>query len=463
VTIFELLAVVITVTAVLGFANQRWLRLPTVIGVTIAGLVTSVGVLALGASGLVGGGAEFAEDILARIDFDALLMQGMLGALLFAGALEVDVGELWRQKWTILVLATAGVIASTFLVGGAVYLTLQALGLSIDFVWALLFGALISPTDPIAVLALLKRAHAPRELETLIGGESLFNDGVGVVVFALILSIATAAGGGDALPAAEAADAVAHGGGLGAGDIAVLFLEEAGGGILFGLALGFTAYWMLKEIDAYGIEILVTLAVVTGGYALAGRLHVSGPLAMVVAGLLIGNRGRALAMSETTKQHLGIFWVVVDEVLNAILFVLIGLEVLVLEPSPLALAAGALAIPIVLAARFASVGAPIHVLRRRRRFRRYTVRIMTWGGLRGGIAIALALSIPPVPQRDLILLMTYVVVVFSIIAQGLTVEPLARRAMDADREADDLPTAEEVALERAVQAGAGAPGAPGEA
>jgi CPA1 family monovalent cation:H+ antiporter len=451
VTIFELLAVVITVTAVLGFANERWLKLPTVIGVTVAAMVTSMGVLALGYLGLPGGGPAFAEATLARIDFDALLMRGMLGALLFAGALEVDVGELWRQKGTILVLATAGVVASTFLVGGAIYLTLAALGVPIAFVYALLFGALISPTDPIAVLALLKRAHAPKDLETLISGESLFNDGVGVVVFALVLSVAVA--GGDAMPAAAGAvEAASHAtGGTGVADVALLFLEEAGGGVLFGLALGFAAYWMLKEIDAYGIEILVTLAVVTGGYALAGRLHVSGPLAMVVAGLLIGNRGRAFAMSERTKLHLNTFWVVVDEVLNAVLFVLIGLEVLILEITPRWLVAAALAIPIVLAARLVSTGVPIHVLRRRRRFRRYTVRIMTWGGLRGGIAIALALSIPPSPPRDLILLMTYVVVVFSIIVQGLTVETLAGRALEADRDADELPTAEEVALERAAR------------
>ncbi|MEN8376055.1 MAG: sodium:proton antiporter [Gemmatimonadota bacterium] len=449
-TIFELLAVVITLTAALGFANERWLRLPTVIGVTIAGMVTSIGVLALGHFGAFGGGTAFAEDVLARIDFDALLMQGMLGALLFAGALEVDIGELARQKWTILVLATVGVVASTFIVGGALHLVLGALGLRIDFVYALLFGALISPTDPIAVLALLKRARAPKELETLIGGESLFNDGVGVVVFALILGVAVAGGHGD--PA----------GGADFGHVATLFLEEAVGGVLFGLALGLAAYWMLKEIDAYGIEILVTLAVVTGGYALAGRLHTSGPLAMVVAGLLIGNRGRAFAMSEKTKQHLDTFWLVIDEVLNAVLFVLIGLEVLVLELSPLFLVAGLIAIPIVLASRFVSVGLPIMALRRRRRFLDYTVRIMTWGGLRGGIAIALALSIPASRQRDLLLLMTYVVVVFSIIVQGLTVEPLARRAMAGE----GLPTAGDVALERADRQRAeergGDEGAPGE-
>ncbi len=437
-SVFELVALVLTVTAVLGFANERWLKLPTVIGVTIAGMVTSIGVLALGQLGFFGGGADFAEEALSRIDFDALLLNGMLGAMLFASALEVDLSELWRQKWTILVLATGGVLASTLLVGGAVYLGLGALGLRIPFIYALLFGALISPTDPIAVLALLKRAGAPKELETIITGESLFNDGVGVVVFTLILGVAVAAAGGDTGHIAQGADA---------GSVALLFAEEAGGGVLFGLALGFAAYWLLKEIDAYAIEILVTLAVVTGGYAFAGWLHTSGPLAMVVAGLLIGNRGRAFAMSERTKQHLDTFWVVVDEVLNAVLFVLIGLEVLVLELSPLFIVAGLLAIPVVLGARLVSVGAPILLLRRRRRFRRYTVRIMTWGGLRGGIAIALALSIPPSSQRDLILLMTYVVVVFSIVVQGLTVGPLARRSMRADRDADALPSAEELALE----------------
>ena len=292
------------------------------------------------------------------------------------------------------------------------FFLLELLGFSVSYPYALLFGALISPTDPIAVISILKRAGVPEATETLITGESLFNDGVGVVVFSVLLG--TAAAG-------------EHGGGGLAGGL-LLFVQEAVGGVVFGLVIGFIAYRLLKSIDDYAAEILITLAVVTGGYALAQSLHTSGPLAVVVAGLFIGNRGRLLAMSDTTREHLDTFWELIDEILNAVLFVLIGLELLVLDFRPSFLWAVLLAIPVVLGARLVSVNIPISLFRLRRTFHPYTVRLMVWGGLRGGISVALALSLPPSPERDLLIALTYGVVVFSVLVQGLTVGRMARRA-----------------------------------
>jgi CPA1 family monovalent cation:H+ antiporter len=278
----------------------------------------------------------------------------------------------------------------------------------VPFLWALLFGALISPTDPIAVLSILESAHAPESLETRIVGESLFNDGVGVVVFTLLLGFV-----------AERKEFSW----IGAGE---LLLEEAAGGALVGLVLGYLAYRMLKSVDNYTVEVLITLALVAGGYTLARALHTSGPIAMVVAGLFIGNHGRVFGMSERTRQHLDTFWELVDEILNALLFVMIGLELLVLDFQPVYLLVGALAVPLVLVARTISVGLPVSLLRRIRPIERYTVRLLTWAGVRGGISIALALALPPSPFRDLILVATYVVVIFSIFVQGLTIGRLVR-------------------------------------
>jgi CPA1 family monovalent cation:H+ antiporter len=407
-TPFEMVAILVTLTALLGWVNERWLGITPVIGVTLGGLVISVALLLLGQLGVWGVGAGSAQAVLARLDFDDLLLRGLLGALLFAGALEIELDELLSHRWVILVLATAGVVASTFLVGSAIWVAAGWMGLGLPYVYALLFGALISPTDPVAVLAILKRARTPKDLQTLISGESLFNDGIGVVVFTVILGVAVS-------------------GHATAAHVAELLVVEAGGGIAYGLLLGYVAYQLLRRVDDYAVEILITLAVVTGGYALALRLHTSGPLAMVVAGVIIGNRGRALAMSDRTRESLDTFWMVVDESLNAMLFVLIGLEMLALELRWELLVAGLVAIPLVLTSRLASVAATISAVRIRRAVKPYTIRLLTWGGLRGGIAIALALSIPPGPERDLILAMTYVVVVFSIVVQGISVEPLAAR------------------------------------
>jgi monovalent cation:H+ antiporter, CPA1 family len=422
-TLFEVLAVLITLTALIGFVNERYIGLPPTIGVLLGGLLVSLALVGLDQLGFTG--EAWADQLLAEVNFDDLLMKGLLSFLLFAGALHINLNELMEHKWTILLLATLGVVLSTLLIGGVMYVVLQGLGLGIPLPYAMLFGALISPTDPIAVLGILKRVGAPRSLETLISGESLFNDGVGVVVFTMIAGLAL---GG---PHADTS--------LGAG--AALFGREAVGGVAYGLVIGYAAYQLLRRVDNYTVEILITLAVVTGGYALAGHLHTSGPIAVVVAGILIGNQGRHFAMSATTREHLDTFWLVVDETLNAILFVLIGLEVLVLDFADGFLAAALLAIPIVLAARGLSVGLPIGVLRLRARFIPYTIRMMTWGGLRGGIAVALALSLPASEARDLVVVMTYAVVIFSILVQGLTVGPLARRAVLATPPAPADPVA----------------------
>ena len=401
---FELIAILITLAALFSYLNERYLGLPSAIGLMLFALVMSLALIALGKFGF--GMEEQARSLLGSIDFSKTLLHGMLSFLLFAGALHVNLEDLMQQKWFIISLATAGVVISTSIVGGLAWMVLQLLGLGIPFIYCLLFGALISPTDPIAVLGILKSAGAPKKLETQITGESLFNDGVGVVVFIVLLRIA------------EGTHEV------GISEVALLFAKEALGGALFGLATGFLAYWMLKSVDNYPVEMLITLALVTGGYALAEALHLSAPIAIVVAGLLIGNHGRDLAMSDKTVEHLDTFWELLDELLNAVLFVLIGMEVLILQFTPGYLLAGVLAILIVLFARMVSVAIPVGLLRLWREFSPGVVKILTWGGLRGGISVALALSLPPGPERDVILTITYIVVVFSILVQGLTISRL---------------------------------------
>ena len=333
----------------------------------------------------------------------------MLGFLLFAGALNVELNELMKQKWVVIALATGAVVLSTILVGVLTWFVLGWLGVPISFLYCLLFGALISPTDPIAVLNILKTVHASKSLETQMAGEALFNDGVGVVIFIVLLKLAT--GGHDAT----------------VGQAVFLFLKEAFGGILFGLCVGYVAYQMLKRVDNYQVEILITLGLVTGGYTLANNIHVSGPLAMVTAGLLIGNHGRAFAMSETTRKNLDTFWELIDEILNAVLFILIGMEVLIVEFTRQHFLAGLILIPVVLLARLTSVGIPVSFLRIRRETGAHVIKILTWGGLRGGIAVALALSLPLGAERETILVATYMVVVFSVVVQGLSIESLMRR------------------------------------
>lgn len=406
-SILNIAAILITVSALFSFVNHRFIKLPTAIGLMLISLVVSLLLLAAGKLGW-GQLESQARFVLDSINFNETLMQGMLSFLLFAGALHINLDDLAKQKWVIFSLATVGILTSTFLVGGITYYLLGFFGLHLDFIYCLLFGSLISPTDPIAVLAILKSANAPKALETKIAGESLFNDGVAVVVFIVLLGIAT--GGHEAT----------------VGHIALLFLEEAVGGVIFGFAIGWLTYQMLKQVDNYTVEILLTLALVMGGYALAAAIHTSGPIAVVVAGLLIGNQGRMLAMSEHSREHLDTFWELIDEILNAVLFVLIGLEVLVLPFTQDVLLASLAMIPLVLAARFISVGLPISLLRLRREFSPGAVKILTWGGLRGGVSVALALSLPPSDARDIILAITYTIVVFSIVVQGLTIGRLVK-------------------------------------
>ena len=404
----DIAAACLVITALLSWLNHRFVRLPTTIGVMVIALAISLVIVALDAAGWAHALRRYEESLLRSIDFSDVLMQGMLSLLLFAGALHVDLSELKAQRWPVLGLALVGTIVSTLLVGFGLWLALGWVGLPLDLMYCLVFGALISPTDPIAVMGILKSAGAPKNLELVIAGESLFNDGVGVVIFALLAGM------------------IASGGTPSAGAALALLAQEAGGGIAYGLALGLVTFFLLKSIDDYQVEVLVTLAAVTGGYALATHLHVSGPLAMVVTGLVIGNHGRELAMSDTTRQHLDVFWDLVDSILNAVLFVLIGMEVLLVDLSAPLLAAGAVAIVVTLAARLVSVGAPVSVLGARFGLPAGSWRVLTWGGLRGGISVALALSLPAGPARDTVLALTYCVVVFSILIQGLTIGHVVR-------------------------------------
>ena len=400
----DVITILITLAALFSYVNHRFIHLPNTIGLMLCGLVMSLCLIVLGLfePGIKTG----AESIIRSIDFNNLLLHGMLSFLLFAGALHVNINDLLQQKWIISSLATGGIILFTFLVGTFTWTVLSLMDFQVPFIYCMVFGALISPTDPVAVLGILKTTSTPETLKAKITGESLFNDGVGVVVFIVLLEISM---GGRELTAWH---------------VFQVFAQEALGGIVFGLCIGYLAYRMLKQVDNYQVEVLITLALVMGGYALANVLHISGPLAIVVAGLLIGNHGRAFAMSEVTRDHLDKFWELMDEIMNAVLFVLIGLEIVVLMLTAKYILAGVLMIPLALLARFLSVGIPIAFLKLKRRFSPNAVKILTWGGLRGGISVALALSLPPNPNRDIILAITYIIVVFSILVQGLTIKKL---------------------------------------
>jgi CPA1 family monovalent cation:H+ antiporter len=414
--LFQLVAVLITLSAVASYINHRFLGLPTTIALMLIAMSCSLALVGIGE--LNPAVEARAEQILSSIDFNKTVMQGMLGFLLFASALHVNLTELRKHRVVIGILASGGVVASTLLVAGMIYAVLNAMGVDFGFGYCLLFGALISPTDPIAVLGILKHAGAPKALEMKIAGESLFNDGVAVVVFLGLLEIMTGGVGFDPLR------------------LSWLFVQEAIGGAIYGLGIGWLALRMLRQIDDYRVEVLLSLAVAMGGYALAYALHISGPIAMVVAGLFIGHEARAGAMSEKTREHLDKFWELIDEILNSVLFVLVGLEALLLSFDHSLVIPGLLAFPVVILARFIAVGMPVSLMRRRRPFSPGAVRILTWGGLRGAVSIALALSIPvvhangtPIAERDMILTMTYVVVVLSIAIQGLTIGRLVRRTI----------------------------------
>lgn len=406
--LYTVFTVIISISAVFAYINYRFIKLPTTIGIMAMSLVTSILLVTLGA--YVPHLSEAVITMVRSIDFHEILMDAMLSFLLFAGAIHVNAGSLKEERWPIAIMATIGISISTFIIGFLVYQLFGIFSMQIDFIYCLLFGALISPTDPIAVLGILKKARIPKSIELKITGESLFNDGVAVVVFLTLMQIARA--GLENMSAAE---------------IGELFLLEAFGGIIYGLALGYVGFLMLRSIDNYQVEVLITIALVMGGYSLAGLLHVSGPLAMVVAGIITGNQGREHAMSDTTRDYLGKFWEVIDEVLNALLFLLIGFEMLVIEIDSVLLTIGGITIMIVLLARLISVALPLYSLRRKINLEQNAVSLLTWGGLRGGISVALALSLPENMHREEFVTITYVVVIFSIIVQGLTIGKVAKK------------------------------------
>ena len=413
-SLFQIAAILLTLAAVFGYINHRWMKLPLTIGLVIIALLVSFGVLGIDVLLNTLQYEQTVRAVLEQVDFDRTLMHGMLSFLLFAGALHVDLDQLLTRKWPVLSMATVGVLISTFLVAGAVYLLGGVVGANIPFLWCLVFGALISPTDPVAVLGILKTIKVPHSLEIKIAGESLFNDGVGVVVFTIVLAVAVSADGGGGIAVSPA-------------DIGVLFLKEAGGGVLLGLATGYVAYRAMRSIDEYNLEVIISLALVMMTYSAGIALHVSGPIAVVVAGLIIGNHGTRYAISDRTREHINTFWALTDEILNAVLFLLIGLEVIILTIPDRVVWLMAGAIPIVLAARFVAVAAPLGALRLREQFTAGAVPVLTWGGLRGGISVALALSLPAVSAKESILAITYAVVVFSIIVQGLTFKRVVAR------------------------------------
>ena len=406
---FFIITILVLLAASFGYINVRFLKLPNTIGLMLITIVFTLAVFGISYFDSTLLDAE--KYIIKQIDFKSVLLDVMLSFLLFAGALHTNFEQLKVQRWPVLVFSTLGVLVSTFLVGTAMYFCLQLVGLNIDFIHCLLFGALISPTDPIAVLGILKKAGVPKKLETKIVGESLFNDGVGVVVFLTIFQIADL--GID---------------NVGVLDVVKLFGQEVIGGIGLGFVLGWITYRLMKSIDDYDIEVIITLAAVMGGTLIAHKFHVSAPLAMVTTGLIVGNDTvRGSAMSEITESYVDKFWELIDILLNTILFVLIGMEMLVLAFEGKYITAGLMAIPIVLLCRYASLLLPIKFFQKRLDFVPKTNLIMTWGGLRGGISIALALGLTEVMERDLFLVITYIVVVFSILVQGLTVGKLVKK------------------------------------
>jgi len=406
---FLIITILVFLSAIFGYINVRFLKLPNTIGLMLITIVFTLAVFALSYFDSTLLNAE--KYIITQIDFKTVLLDVMLSFLLFAGALHTNFQQLKVQRWPVLAFATFGVLVSTFLVGIAMFYLLKLIGLDVDFIYCLLFGALISPTDPIAVLGILKKAGVPKKLEAKIVGESLFNDGVGVVIFLTIFQIASLGNGN-----------------IETLNIAKLFGQEVIGGIILGGILGWITYRLLKSIDDYDIEVIITLAAVMGGTVIAHKFHLSAPLAMVTTGLIVGNDTvRGTAMSKITENYVDKFWELIDILLNTILFVLIGMEILVLAFDGKYILAGLIAIPIILLCRYTSLLLPIGFFKKRLDFVPKTNLIMTWGGLRGGISIALALSLTEAMQRDLFLVITYIVVVFSILVQGLTVGKLVKK------------------------------------
>jgi len=401
-------SILVSLTAAFAYINYKVLKFPMAIGIMAVSLVFSLLLILISSFGIIDL-KNTMQPLINQIDFSATLMNGMLSFLLFAGALHVNLQDLKGQRIIVSIMAIIGTISSTAVVGITCYYLFPIIGFNIPFIYCLLFGALISPTDPVAVMAILKKVGAPKSLETKVVGESLFNDGIAVVIFISLLGVASS-------------------GNFSASETSILFVKEAIGGVVLGALLGYIVNKMLGSIDNYTVEIMLTLALVMGGYEFAHYIHTSGPITMVIAGLIIGNHGRNFSMSEKTKEHLDVFWELVDEFLNAVLFMLIGIELLILPASSHSITAGIIMIPILLFIRYISVSIPLFLLRNKHKFSPMADKILTWGGLRGGISVALVLSLPSDTGeiRDNLLVVTYCIVVFSILVQGLTIGKLIK-------------------------------------
>ena len=422
-TPLDIPAILLILATIFGAINYKFVKLPHTIGLMIVALVASLSLIALDLTFPSLGMSILVNEFLGNIDFNVTLMQGMLSFLLFAGALHVDLDQLLENKWTILTFASIGVLVSSFVIGGGFWLISGAVGLSLPFLVCLLLGVMVSPTDPVAVLGVLKTMQVPSPLKAKIAGESLFNDGVAVVLFSVLVSLVFGNGGEEGLETSFQLTSVIW-----------LLTKEALGGLFLGLISGFIAFWLLRQIDDYVLEVLITLALVTGAYSIALHLHLSGPIAMVIAGLLIGNQGASLAMSETTRMHVETFWELVDEILNSVLFLLIGLKIVFLLQHSSYEIAYPLLIGLFIAitllslfARFLAIALPVQIKSLNSEVNPGTVPILTWAGIRGGVSVALALSLPSSSESELLLFVTYLVVLFSVAIQGLTIENVIKR------------------------------------
>ncbi|MXO58331.1 sodium:proton antiporter [Altererythrobacter salegens] len=418
---FELGAIVVVAAAALGWFNHHFLKLPHVIGLTVMGAVASIALLLANAFIPAVTLDDSVRALLEQMNFTDTLLQGMLSFLLFAGALHVDLENLRKDWFPVLMLSTVGVLISTVLVGVMMWGIGTALGLPIAPIWYFVFGALISPTDPVSVLGVLKEENVPGRLQAIVAGESLFNDGVGIVVFTILLGAAVTGQDFSLLEGAH------------------LFAIEAGGGILVGLIVGWLGYRAMRSMDEYALEVTISLAVVMGGYALCSALHVSGPLAMAVAGLLIGNHGVTYAMSDTTRDYVIKFWELIDEMLNSALFLLIGLEMIVIVPGLPHVELGLLAVPVVLFARALSVSLSTRAVPAAKPQAPGSWQVLVWGGLRGGISIALVLSLPEGVTRDLLLAATFAAVLFSVLVQRATLGRMIERRQEREEDPDEVP------------------------
>lgn len=405
--IYHALTIIVVLTALFGYINYRFIRLPRTIGIMLISLAASLAVVLLG--NIFPEVFEATIKSVSAIDFDAVVLDVMLSFLLFAAAVHIDIKSLRRQRNAIITYASISVILSAVIVGVLTWMMVTAFGLHVEFLYCLLFGALISPTDPIAVAAILRNSKISETIKSKINGESLFNDGMAVVIFITVYELS-------------------HSGiqNVSVWDVVLLFVRETGGGIILGTLLGYAGYYMLKTMDNYVIEVMITLAIVMGGYSLAQMLFVSGPLTMVIAGLITRNKSMS-GTSEKSRDYLGKFWEMIDEVMNAVLFLLIGFEMLIVPFNMTLLVMGLISIFIVLVARLISVSAPIIVIRNKKAFRNNSIPLLTWGALRGGISVALALSVPKYMYGEMFVTITYIVVLFSIVVQGLTIEKLAHR------------------------------------